>query len=58
MRRRSSQGSAPVGQVTIGRQPGKDGYQGIEGAGQVLRSARRLAGPLHAASTPGAVVAG
>jgi hypothetical protein len=30
-------GSAPVGQVTIGRQPGKNGHQGgIEVTGQVL----------------------
>jgi hypothetical protein len=36
MRRSSSQGVL-VGQVTIRRQPGKNGYQGgIEVAGQVL----------------------
>jgi hypothetical protein len=36
-------GSAPVGQITIGRQPGKNGHQGgIEVAGQVLRYAQHL----------------
>ena len=36
-------GSAPVGQVTIGRQPGQNGHHGgIEVAGQVLRVAQHL----------------
>jgi hypothetical protein len=36
-------GSAPVDQVTIGRQPGKNGHHGgIEVAGQALRVAQHL----------------
>ena len=36
-------GSAPVGQVTIGRQPGQNGHHGgIEVAGQALRVAQHL----------------
>ena len=36
-------GGAPIVQVTIGRQPGKNGHQGgIEVAGQVLRVAQHL----------------